>query len=157
MSLITSGFTSRLRNLKDEAATYSRHSSKASHLRSTLSATAPVVFDPAKISSTKSPGSVRNRMKNSGSLAGNRAGCCFAPTSLQPLRYCPLDSVLGIWSRFEGIAPPLSWSARSTPRARSTGTSASGWSSQGSRPFSSTSGPWARPRTQAEESHLRCP
>src|SRR3712207_2257613 len=34
------------------------------------SATSPVVFDPAKMSSTRSPGSVRNRMKNSGSLPG---------------------------------------------------------------------------------------
>jgi hypothetical protein len=31
-------------------------------------------IDPAKISTTKSPGSVKRRMKNSGNFAGNLAG-----------------------------------------------------------------------------------
>jgi hypothetical protein len=47
-------------------------------------------------------------MKNCGRRAGNRAGCCGAPTTLQPLRYCPFDSEFGISSRFDGIAPLLS-------------------------------------------------
>ena len=38
------------------------------------SATAPLVFDPEKRSTTRSPGSVRNAMKNFGKSAGKRAG-----------------------------------------------------------------------------------
>jgi hypothetical protein len=32
----------------------------------------------------------------------------LTPTILQPARYWPLDSLLGICSKFDGIAPPLS-------------------------------------------------
>ena len=53
---------------------YSATLSKAIHLRSSLSATAPLVFDPAKGSITKSPGAVSIFMKNSGNAAGKRAG-----------------------------------------------------------------------------------
>ena len=34
----------------------------------------PAVFEPANISTTKSPGSVSMRIKNSGNFPGNRAG-----------------------------------------------------------------------------------
>ena len=52
-----------------------------------VSATKPVVFDPANGSMTRSSGSVRNLMKNSGSADGNRAGCIFRPRSLLRLAY----------------------------------------------------------------------
>ena len=69
--------------------------------------TKPVVFDPAKISRTTSPGSVRKRIKNSGRRAGNLAGCCPTPAILQPRRYEEFDSEFGICRRLEGIEPPL--------------------------------------------------
>ena len=49
---------------------YSSSSSQHIHLRPSTSATAPVTQEPAKGSSTRSPGSVRNRRKYSGSCAG---------------------------------------------------------------------------------------
>ncbi len=60
------------------------------------SATCPVVFEPLKMSTTRSLGSVSIRIKNSGSFAGKRAGWPLPPTALHPARYCPLDSELGI-------------------------------------------------------------
>src|ERR1700683_3871362 len=75
------GFRS-FRNRKAEAATYSRHSSKVSHRLRCSSATRPVTFDPPKMSTTRSPGSVSILMKNSGSFAGKRAGCGSLPILL---------------------------------------------------------------------------
>ena len=59
---------------KAEPTRYSRSHSRAIHCRPSDSAASPVVFEPAKMSITVSPGSVRNLMKNSGSVRGNRAG-----------------------------------------------------------------------------------
>jgi len=102
--------TSKNRNA--EAARYKRSSSNANHLLLKDSETAPVVLEPANTSRTISPGSVRNLIKNSGIFSGNLAGCPPIPTILQHLRYCELLSVLGIWRRFGGIAPPLSSAKR---------------------------------------------
>ena len=66
-------------NRKAEPMTYSRSHSRAIQDRPNNSAASPVVFDPAKMSTTVSPGSVRNLMKNSGNERGNRPGlvrCC---------------------------------------------------------------------------------
>ena len=63
-----------------ESMAYASSFSMASQRRPSCSATAPVVFDPANGSSTRSPGSVRNSMKNRGSSAGNRAGWIFCPS-----------------------------------------------------------------------------
>src|SRR5207248_7132957 len=53
---------------------YSSTLSTAIQRRPSLSATAPVVFDPANGSRTRSSSSVRSLTKNSGSAAGKRAG-----------------------------------------------------------------------------------
>ena len=58
----------------EESAAYVRSSSILSHSRWTSSATCPVMFEPEKISTTRSPGSVKNLMKNIGRSFGNRAG-----------------------------------------------------------------------------------
>ncbi len=57
--------------------------SKAIQRRSSFSAALPVVLEPAKMSSTVSPGSVRNSMKNVGNFSGKRAGWGFTPTLAQ--------------------------------------------------------------------------
>src|SRR5438477_9273757 len=91
-----------------EVARYIRSFSKASHFRLILSATSPVVFEPAKISRTTSPGSVRKATKNSGIFAGKRAGWGLAWTILQHSMYFELLSVFGTLRMFGGMAPPLS-------------------------------------------------
>ena len=76
------------------------------------------------MSSTVSPASVRNSMKNVGSFSGNRAGCGFTPAVVQWRRYDELLSVFGICRRFDGMAPPLSSAKRrlmSWPEGRSFG------------------------------------
>jgi hypothetical protein len=61
---------------------YSSILSIAIHRLFKPSATAPVVFDPAKGSSTTSYSSESNLIKNSGKTAGNLAGWIFIPAFL---------------------------------------------------------------------------
>src|ERR1039458_6572691 len=61
-------------NLKVLALMYSSTASPEIHRRFKFSATAPVVFEPANGSTTRSFSSVSNLIKNIGSTAGNRAG-----------------------------------------------------------------------------------
>ena|GEM_PF-5591774 len=56
------------------ASKYASVFSMAIHLRYSFSATAPVVLEPANGSSTMSPSSVTNLIKNSGNADGKRAG-----------------------------------------------------------------------------------
>ncbi len=51
--------------------------SMAIQLRASSSHASPVVLLPANGSITRSPGSVRKRIKKCGSWIGNRAGCGF--------------------------------------------------------------------------------
>ena len=102
-----------------EAATYSRFNSKASHLLPSASATMPVVLEPAKMSTTRSPGSVSKRMKNSGNFAGKRAGCPLIPNLLT----CPqVDSVaFGVWNLQQvrrDRAAVIGWQTQGQSRAR---------------------------------------
>ena len=60
-----------------ESTAYSRSHSMLSQSLPSFSATDPVVFEPEKTSTTQSPGSVRNSMKNFGKAAGNLAGWPF--------------------------------------------------------------------------------
>ena len=55
---------SEAENRKADAAKYSENCSKANHFLPKASHTEPVVFEPAKISTTISPGLVRNLIKN---------------------------------------------------------------------------------------------
>jgi hypothetical protein len=50
------------------------------------SAARPLVLEPPKKSTTKSPGSVSNSMKKAGSFSGNRAGWPGKPSALQVRR-----------------------------------------------------------------------
>src|ERR1035437_8922268 len=104
-----------------ESIADSRFSSTLTQLRPSSSATQPVVLEPENMSSTESPGSLRNLMKKRGKSAGNRAGWLSLPRSLQTRRQWELLSVFGIWSKFEGIAPAFflpNDSAMSCPEGR---------------------------------------
>ena len=91
----------------------------AIHFRPRSSATAPVVFEPANGSNTRSPVSVKNSMKNFGSSAGKRAGCILRLRPFDCLMYALLLSLfpqrnMSVYSlcstsiTLPGIAPPLS-------------------------------------------------
>src|SRR5712692_1634370 len=91
-------------NLNRLPARYSSISSIPIQRRSSASATAPVVLEPAKGSSTMSSSLVSNFRKNSGSEAGNRAGWILVPTSLQRFVYASLLALFPIFRKSEGIS-----------------------------------------------------
>ncbi len=67
-------------NRKRLALRYSSDNSNPSQRRPSDSEAAPVAFEPANGSRTRSPSSVRRRTKKLGSAAGNRAGWSRATT-----------------------------------------------------------------------------
>src|SRR6185437_1154751 len=88
------------------ASKYSGTRSIAIQFLPNFSATTPVVLDPAKGSTTKSPSSVSIFTKNSGKAAGNLAGCILRPRSLQRFVYASFEALFPNFSMFSETRSP---------------------------------------------------